>query len=316
MSGMGTGIDPREDYVFKRLCGDEDNALLLVDLLNAVLAFPAGRAVRGVTLLNPFVDKDYAEGKVPVLDVRARDDPGRQFLLEMQRFVRAGLAKRLLYYWSGAHAEQLLKGERYEMLHPTYVICFLDETLLPDGVYHHCFRVYDDAHDVVLCKDLEIHLLELNKFDVAVEAVQTPLERWCYFFKHGASLELATLPATLNVPVIRKAVEVLMKASQEEIERHRAAERLKGERDAADLLATAKFVGHQQGFDEGIAKGLEKGKRIGRIQLLQQLLEQPETSSSELDRLPDADLVKLEETLKRQLSGKKQTNGTPPADKG
>jgi len=30
------------------------------------------------------------------------------------------------------------------------------------------------------------------------------------------------LPATLDVPVIRKAVEVLMKVSQEEMERHRA----------------------------------------------------------------------------------------------
>ena len=29
MSEMGTGIDPRVDYVFKRLFGDEDNALLL-----------------------------------------------------------------------------------------------------------------------------------------------------------------------------------------------------------------------------------------------------------------------------------------------
>src|SRR5436309_508628 len=140
MSGMATGIDPRDDYVFKRLCGDEENALLLVNLLNAVLSFPGGRVVRGVTLLNPFVEKDYAEGKVPVLDVRARDDPGRQFLLEMQRLVRAAFAKRLLYYWAGGHAEQLLKGERYELLQPTYVICFLNETLLPDGVYHHTFR--------------------------------------------------------------------------------------------------------------------------------------------------------------------------------
>src|SRR5258708_5905998 len=111
---MGTGIDPKGDYAFKRLCGDEDNALVLVDLLNAVLDFPAGRQVSGVTLLNPFVPKDYAEGKVPVLDVRARDDPGRQFLLEMQQFSQSALANRLLYYWAGGHADQLLRGDRYE----------------------------------------------------------------------------------------------------------------------------------------------------------------------------------------------------------
>jgi hypothetical protein len=64
---MATVIDPRDDYVFKKLFGDEDHALLLVDLLNAVVRFPTGRSVRGVTLLNPFVEKDYAEGKVPIL---------------------------------------------------------------------------------------------------------------------------------------------------------------------------------------------------------------------------------------------------------
>src|SRR4051812_2395160 len=82
---MGTGINPRVDYVFKRIFADEDNALVLVDLLNAVLQFPAGRVVTGVALMNPFVDRDYAEGKVSVLDVRARDNPGRLFLLEMQQ---------------------------------------------------------------------------------------------------------------------------------------------------------------------------------------------------------------------------------------
>jgi predicted transposase/invertase (TIGR01784 family) len=320
---MGTGIDPKVDYVFKRLCGDEDNALLLVDLLNTVLRFPAGKAVRGVTLLNPFVAQDYAEGKVPVLDVRARDDPGRQFLLEMQMLVRAGFGSRLLYYWAGGHAEQLLKGERYELLQPTYTICMLNETLFPGSAYHHRFRAYDEERGVLLCRDLEIHLIELSKFDVPAEAVQTPLERWCYFFKHGASLDLDNLPATLDVPVIRKAVEVLVKLSQDEIERHRAAERLKGERDAADLRASARMAraeglqagreeGRREGFDEGIEKGIEKGKLIGRIQLLQQLLGQPETASEELNRLPEQDLLQMEESLKRELSGKRQANGTPP----
>ncbi len=99
---MGTDIDPKVDYIFKLLCGEEDNALLLVDQLNAVLDFPATRAVRGVNLLNPFVAKEYAQGKGSVLDVKARDDLGRLFLMEMQRYPLPGLAKRLLYYWASA----------------------------------------------------------------------------------------------------------------------------------------------------------------------------------------------------------------------
>jgi predicted transposase/invertase (TIGR01784 family) len=254
----------------------------------------------------------------PILDVRALDDPGRQFLVEMQRLVRAGFLKRLLYYWSSGHAEQLFKGERYEMLQPTYIVCLVNETLFADAVYHHCFRVYDDQHGVLLCKDLEIHVVELCKFDVAAAAVQTPLERWCYFFKHGASLDPAKLPATLDVPMIRKAVEILVKLSQDEIERHRAAERLRIQRDATDLVASARDarqIGREEGREEGWQQGIERGKRIGRIQGLQQQLEQAETSDAELSRLPEPDLVQLEDSLKRQLQSKKQANGTPPTDK-
>ncbi len=306
---MVTGIDPRVDYVFKRLYGDEENALLLVDLLNAVVRFPPGRLVSGVTILNPFVASDYAEGKVSILDVRARDDPGRQFLLEMQQLLRPGFAKRLLYYWSGGHGEQLLKGDDYEILLPTYVICFVNESLFPDAPWHHCFRVYDDAHGVLLCKDLEIHVLELSKFNLAVEQVQTPLERWCYFFKHGASLDLDSLPAPLDVPVIRKAVEVLVKISQSELERQRYLERQRAERDAATFAAALKRA------QEGLKTATEKGKVLGRIQVLQQFLNPSEPSSEELDELPLETLVQLEDSLKQQLSAKKQANGTPPSDR-
>jgi hypothetical protein len=71
-------------------------------------------------------------------------------------------------------------------------------------------------------------------------------------------------------------------------------------------------VARQVGFDEGHEKGIEEGALIGRIQLLQQLLVQPETSREELNRLPEQQLTQMEESLKRQLSSKKQANGTPP----
>ena len=58
-----------------------ERCVVLVDVVNAVVGFPEGRRTREVTIKNPFVAKDYAEGKVPILDVRASDDPGRQFLL-------------------------------------------------------------------------------------------------------------------------------------------------------------------------------------------------------------------------------------------
>src|SRR5262249_60220779 len=119
---------------------------------------PGGR----VALRNACVGRADAEGQARVAAVRAGDVTGRAFLVEMQRLAPTGLAKRLLYYWAGGHAEQLLRGERYEMLQPTYLICLLNEALLQDGAYHRCFRPYDAENGVLLCRDLEIHLLELS----------------------------------------------------------------------------------------------------------------------------------------------------------
>jgi predicted transposase/invertase (TIGR01784 family) len=314
---MASGIDPKVDYVVKRLFGEEENALLLVDLLNAVIRFPAGKRVRGVMLLNPFMAKDYAESKIPIFDVWARDDPGRQFLVELQQFVRPGFPKRLLYYWAVSHADQLLKGEGYELLLPTYAICFVNETLFPDAVYHHTFQGYDLANGASLCKDQEIHVIELNKFDVPVELVLTQLERWCYYLKHGAELDPETLPATLDEPVIRKAMEVLMEISQNELDRHRFLDRQKAERDAADQAAwvrNARKLGYDEGEEKGIEKGIEKGKLIGRIQLLQQLLKQPETSNEDLGRLSQEALLQMEDSLKQKLTSQKEVNGTRPTD--
>jgi len=124
-----------------------------------------------------------------------------------------------------------------------------------------------------------------------------------------------------DVPVIRQAVEVLMKISQDEREREWAAERLRAQRDAANIVAEARVaqenlrlaqenvkMARREGFDEGI----EKGQWIGRIRLLQQLLQQPETSREELNRLPQQELGQLEESLKQQLAARTPSNGTPP----
>jgi predicted transposase/invertase (TIGR01784 family) len=305
---VASGIDPKVDYIFKRLFGSEENALLLVSLLNAVICPYPGHVVRGVELLNPFTSKGYAEGKVSILDGKARDDPGRQFHLEMQQILPADYAKRLVYYWSCWHGEQMLQGDRYETLQPTYTICFLNEVLYDDAAYHHTFRIHDDKNAVLLCEDLELHVIELSKFALTADEVKTPLEQWLYFLKHGASLDLDNLPATLELPAIRTAVEVLMRLSQDEIERHQYQERLRVQRDAASLAA------HEKNARElALKEGREEGELVGSIRSLQRMLKQPQSSREELFSLARDDLRRMAEALERQISnGSTQTNGTPP----
>src|SRR5947209_10375676 len=100
---MLIGIDPTVDYAFKHLFGREVTRPILLDLLNNVLGAPPGQEIREVTLLNPFNPKEALDDKLSILDIKARDQAGRQFNIEMQLLAFPYYEKRLLYYACRLH---------------------------------------------------------------------------------------------------------------------------------------------------------------------------------------------------------------------
>jgi hypothetical protein len=114
---------------------------------------------------------------------------------------------------------------------------------------------------------------------------------------YGEKLDSERLPASLDVPPIRQALEVLMALSRDERERHRIIDRMKGIADANNLRQEAL---HAQ-------ERAEKGEPIGRIHAYQELLQEATTPTSELEDLPLHQLLQLAEQLKLQLAAR--TNG-------
>src|SRR5262249_65847 len=72
---------------------------------------------------------------------------------------------------------------------------------------------------------LAIHLVELPKFSLSLEELKTPLEAWCWFLRHAASLDNEHLPVQLNLIPIQRAVEVLTMLTEDHVERRRYEER-------------------------------------------------------------------------------------------
>ena len=128
---MKPGINPKIDYAFKWLFGKEVHVALLLDLLNAVLKLPPGRIIESVQLLNPFNDKAVFDGKLSIVDIRAKDQLGSQYNIEMQMRGSRALPRRLLYYWAVLYAGQLQEGDKYTKLRPTITICFLTRRCSP-----------------------------------------------------------------------------------------------------------------------------------------------------------------------------------------
>jgi predicted transposase/invertase (TIGR01784 family) len=180
---MAAGIDPKLDIIFKRLFGTEANADLLIDVLNAVLAFPPEHAAAAVEICNPFNDRETLDDKLSILDIKARDSAGRQFNVEMQMELYRAYPARVVYYLAKLHQQQMLEGEAYHALAPSYSISFLDHVLIRSSPrWHWRFQLRDlDEPTVVFSDQLAIHIIELPKFTRPATDLATAIERWCYF---------------------------------------------------------------------------------------------------------------------------------------
>jgi predicted transposase/invertase (TIGR01784 family) len=299
---MIVGIDPKVDYAFKILFGREQNIALLIHLLNATLEREPGEQVTELELQNPFQDKDFLDDKLAILDIKARDQSGRQFNVEMQMLGLGAFRPRVLYYWATLHSSQLQEGENYHRLRPTVTICFVNTVLFPElAGWHGVFELRERQAGVVFSDQVVMHVFELPKFALSAAQLKTPLERWLYFLIHGASLDPDHLPAELQAAEIQRALGELQKMTQSELERERYESRLKWQRDVSTALAEAEQKGHAQGRLEGRVEGRAEG-HIAQIHMCQRLLGQPLTPAEQLQALPLADLERLTQQLEADLA--------------
>ena len=320
---MKPGIDPKVDYAFKKVFGSESNVDLLTDLLQAVLGF----AVSGVELVNPFNDKETSDDKLSILDIKAKDAAGRWFDVEMQMDWHAAIIPRLLYYWAKLYAGQMEEGDSFASLRPAYTICFIDSRLsgLEPDVYVNHFEAVDRTTGAVLTNQFSIHVVELPKFTMTADEIGTPLDEWCYYFRHGGSIDVDAIPRTMDRPPIRKAMEVLMRMSQDAVEKERYESRLKFRRDMQQAeddrrqaeidrrqaeidrqasLATiaavqASLAATQASLAAAQARALDGF--VGQIHLCQRLLKQVPTPKEELASKSLDELQRLAEELQRQI---------------
>lgn len=276
---MKLGIDPKLDYAFKKLFGSLQNKRLLIALLRAILQ----QEISDVELLNPFTEKDFIDDKLSILDIKARLADGRLVNIEMQMVVTATYPSRALFYWAKTYHQQLSEGEDYSELRTTISINILNEVVFPTlPKYHSEYRLRErDYPEIEFCGHLQVHVIELPKFEIDVNSISSPLERWCYFLKHGKELEPGELPARLKSSEIERAVEVLEIMTQNDRERLILEAQERAVRDALTnkkvFFQEGREIGLQQGRDVGLKEGKEIGLREGtrqeRIDAIEMMLE-------------------------------------------
>ena len=261
-------------------------------------------------LLNPFNPKEALDDKLSILDVKARDQNGRQFNVEMQMLAHPFFSQRIVYYHSKLHQQQMHAGDDYSKIEPTISIVFLNNVQFPQVTdCHLSFQILEKKHLLPYSGDLEIHLLELPKFKKTLAELASGLDIWLYFLRHAETLDSEALPEVLSIPLILQAVRELLMLTQTELERERYEARLKAQLDRnTDLLMIQEAQANlrkaeamtREAQAKGEAIGLAKGK-IELIHLCERMLQRPETPLEQLQSLSLDELDKLASSLQARV---------------
>ncbi|MCC6722977.1 MAG: Rpn family recombination-promoting nuclease/putative transposase [Saprospiraceae bacterium] len=189
-------VDVKNDIAFRKIFGNEQKSAPLISFLNAALELEGNRRVVSVTLANPNLFPRIAGEKASILDVRATDQAGRKFVVEMQVAEKDGFDKRVQYYLSRDYSMQINKGEDYPLLNPAYFIGILDFEFSKNGLYHTRHLILDKTTNEHLLKDIEFSFVELPKFKLGLDDLESPIDKWAYFIKHA--VELNFIPEYAN----------------------------------------------------------------------------------------------------------------------
>lgn len=255
-------LSPTNDFVFKRLFGDQRSVDILTDFLQAVLDLPPEEYER-IVIADPHLKPEDDDDKLGILDVKIHTASGKVINVEIQVEPYRAMRERILFYAARLLHEQIGAGEGYGSIKKVVHIVITDWLLVEEnGEYHNKYLLNDAATGSCFTDLLEIHTLELPK--LAKDAARTPLVDWLRFLKAATQEELDMVAK--DNPRIAKAVAVLKEYSADEKLRWRAEMREKARRDMYARMEYLVEESHNKGIRQGLEKGLEAGRVEGRVE--------------------------------------------------
>jgi hypothetical protein len=164
-------VDVKNDVAFRKIFGNENRKETLISFLNAILDFHGDYRVVQVTILNPYQLPKLKGGKVTIIDVKATDQLGRTYIIEMQVGDIDGFAKRVLFYSSKSYSDQIKRADFYRKLRPVIFIGILDFEHTENKNYISRSQIRDVETGEQTIKDMEFNFIELPKFNIELLAV-------------------------------------------------------------------------------------------------------------------------------------------------
>ncbi len=199
-------LNPKVDFIFKKIFGSENHPNILISFLNAVMK-PVDKIV-SVVINNTEITKDFLEDKFSRLDVKATTNKGEIINIEIQIKTEYNMIKRSLYYWSKLYEEQLSEGDKYETLSRTVCINILDFKYLDNDRFHNGYRL----------KELELYNLRKKSFYDKISALSNAEKKGR---EEGKLLERINIAKNLLDVLDNETISLKTGLSVEEIEKLR-----------------------------------------------------------------------------------------------
>jgi predicted transposase/invertase (TIGR01784 family) len=252
--------DPKNDIAFKKIFGDEHQTEVLISFLNSILEFNDNKAIKSITIANPYQITKIEALKDTILDVKAINQDNEEFIVEMQVQRDIHFVKRSLYYSSKSYVNQIEFSDKYPELKKVYFIGILDFAIFDTSDYLSKHLILDEKTFKQEMQDFEFNFIELKKFKLQLSECNTLAKKWIYFIQNANTFEL--IPKEFeDIDTFKTAFEIAKKYkwSKEELDVYDNIDMKKGSINSA--LETAKLDGIEQGIEQEkftIAKNLKQ----------------------------------------------------------
>ena len=254
-------LDPKADLTFKKVFGEHPD--LVISLLNALLPLKKGEEIQSVEYLTPEMVPDNPLRKFSIVDVRCKDQRGRQFIVEMQMVWSPEFMQRVMFNSAKAYVRQLDRNEDYHLLEPVYSLNLVNDVFLSDvEEYYHYYRMVHEKHTDKVIDGLHLVFVELPKFTPHTMNEKKMQVLWLRYLTEIDGYMETVPQELLDNPEINKAMEVVEESAF-------SPEQLLGYDKFWDIIRTETTLynsGVRQGREEGEAIGLEKGREEGRAE--------------------------------------------------
>ena len=288
----GKYLNPKADMTFKLVFGEHPD--LVMSLLNALLPLPEDGQIESVEYLTPEMVPENPAKKDSIVDVRCKDQQGRQFIVEMQLYWNEEFKRRVLLNASKAIVRQLDKGEDYSLIQPVYSLSLVNDKAFDyeTDEFYHDYAIVDVEHTDRHIEGLRFVFVELPKFvskreqiDACIGSVEREQTRpkvkfkpqsiaekkmtvlWLRFLTEIAEDTIEAPTELLENEATRKALGLVEKSAMTEGQLYAYEKFWLAVVDERILREAATKKGYNEGWEkgnkEGMKKGMEKGMKKG-----------------------------------------------------